>query len=196
MSSTNKTTNTILSQFIGSDKPSFLTDYNSDMQKIDTAIKSASDLASASDTKATTALSGITDLDNRLDSAETSISTLNPYKAKVDALEDELPLKAPLESPQFTGSVKGIIKTYLMTITNTGWGGTIAPFTKTMSLPDIISTDSPIIDIVQTGNYTNDKTMNDNWSLIYRVVTTNGQITFYSHSIPTANIDVQIGVLR
>lgn len=104
MSSTNKTTNTILSQFIGSDKPSFLTDYNSDMQKIDTAIKSASDLASASDTKATTALSGITDLDSRLDSAETSITLLNPYKEKVDDLEEEIILKAPLLSPVFTGN--------------------------------------------------------------------------------------------
>lgn len=104
MSSTNKTANTVLSQFIGSDKPSFLTDYNSDMQKIDTAIKSASDLASASDTKATTALSGVSDLDTRLDSAETSITELNPYKAKVDALELALPDKAPKESPVFTGN--------------------------------------------------------------------------------------------
>lgn len=43
MSSTNKTTNYELSQYIGSDKPSYLGDYNSDMLKIDTAIKGAVD---------------------------------------------------------------------------------------------------------------------------------------------------------
>ena len=35
MSSTNKTTNLELSQFIGSDSPKWLTDYNADMEKID-----------------------------------------------------------------------------------------------------------------------------------------------------------------
>lgn len=36
MGSTNKTTNIDLSQFLGSDSPKWLTDYNADMQKIDT----------------------------------------------------------------------------------------------------------------------------------------------------------------
>lgn len=38
MASTNKTPNFDLSQFIGSDKPTYLGDYNSDMSKIDTAM--------------------------------------------------------------------------------------------------------------------------------------------------------------
>ena len=37
MASTNKTTNLELSQYIGTDKPTYLGDYNSDMLKIDTA---------------------------------------------------------------------------------------------------------------------------------------------------------------
>ena len=43
MASTNKTTNYDLSQYIGSDKPTYLGDYNSDMSKIDTAIKNNAD---------------------------------------------------------------------------------------------------------------------------------------------------------
>ena len=35
MSSTNKTTNYELSQFLGTDKPAWLSDYNTDMSKID-----------------------------------------------------------------------------------------------------------------------------------------------------------------
>lgn len=38
MSSTHKTTNIDLSQYVGTDKPTYLNDYNGDMLKIDTAI--------------------------------------------------------------------------------------------------------------------------------------------------------------
>lgn len=46
MASTNKTTNYQLSQFTNSDIPKWLGDYNSDMTKIDTAIKNVSNTAS------------------------------------------------------------------------------------------------------------------------------------------------------
>ena len=65
MASTNKTTNYNLSQFIGSDKPAWLTDYNQDMSKIDTGIKNAADTATGADGKAdanTTAIGTIANL--------------------------------------------------------------------------------------------------------------------------------------
>lgn len=46
MSSTNKTVNYNLSQYIGTDKPTYLGDYNSDMLKIDTQLKANADSAS------------------------------------------------------------------------------------------------------------------------------------------------------
>lgn len=46
MSSTNKTTNYNLSQYIGTDKPTYLGDYNSDMLKIDAQLKANADSAS------------------------------------------------------------------------------------------------------------------------------------------------------
>ena len=49
MSSTNKTSNLELSQFIGTDSPKWLTDYNSDMQKIDTGYGSVKSQADATD---------------------------------------------------------------------------------------------------------------------------------------------------
>ena len=81
MSSTNKTVNKELSQFIGSDKPSFLTDYNSDMNKIDLALKANTDLANVADGKGTSALSGLS------------------------AIENALPTKANAESPIITGTM-------------------------------------------------------------------------------------------
>lgn len=56
MASTNKTTTLILSQFVGTDKPDWLTDYNEDMEKIDTwATTADSDIADANN-KATQAV--------------------------------------------------------------------------------------------------------------------------------------------
>ena len=43
MASTNKTTNYELSQFLGTDKPAWLSDYNTDMNKIDTQMKANAD---------------------------------------------------------------------------------------------------------------------------------------------------------
>lgn len=55
MAHTNQTTNYELSQFVGTDKPTFLGDYNGDMQKIDAAIKGAKDTADGASTTAESA---------------------------------------------------------------------------------------------------------------------------------------------
>lgn len=48
MTATNKTANYELSQFVGTDRPTWLGDYNSDMSKIDAQLKqNADDIASA-----------------------------------------------------------------------------------------------------------------------------------------------------
>ena len=64
MSSTNKTTNYELSQFIGSDKPAWLVDYNGDMSKIDIQMKANADAAASAASQASsagTAASGAAD---------------------------------------------------------------------------------------------------------------------------------------
>ena len=70
MGSTNKTTNYELSQFLGSDKPAWLLDYNGDMLKIDTQMKANADAASAAQSKADTA-------DGKADDLRTDLTTLN-----------------------------------------------------------------------------------------------------------------------
>jgi hypothetical protein len=65
MASTNKTTNYELSQFIGTDKPAWLTDYNADMSKIDAGVATAQSTATGADGKATanaTAIGNISSL--------------------------------------------------------------------------------------------------------------------------------------
>lgn len=52
MAHTNQTPNYELSQFLGTDKPAWLVDYNGDMEKIDLGIKAAKDVADAAKTEA------------------------------------------------------------------------------------------------------------------------------------------------
>ena len=104
MASTNKTTHFILSQFVGTDKASWLADYNNDMIKIDLALKTIQDLTVSADGKSTSAVSGLNALDLIVDGVLTDIGLLNPYKAKVDALEIEIDTKANLDSPVLIGN--------------------------------------------------------------------------------------------
>lgn len=83
MSATNTTTNYNLSQFIGTDKPAWLTDYNGDMSRIDTAIKTAADdaaaassTASAADGKADTNAGNITTLDTQINTPGTGLAAV------------------------------------------------------------------------------------------------------------------------
>ena len=77
MASTNKTTNYDLSQYLGTDKPTYLGDYNSDMLKIDTAIKNASDSASAASTAASAAQTTADGASTAASNAQTSADAAN-----------------------------------------------------------------------------------------------------------------------
>lgn len=80
MSSTNKTATIELSQYIGTDKPTYLVDYNSDMLKIDNAIAADRDSIATAQTTANTAegkadanTSAIATLDEEINGAATGV---------------------------------------------------------------------------------------------------------------------------
>lgn len=70
MSSTNSTATIGLSQYVSTDKPTYLTDYNGDMLKIDDAIASDREGIAGAQNKANTA-------DGKADANKTSIDTIN-----------------------------------------------------------------------------------------------------------------------
>jgi hypothetical protein len=80
MASTNKTTHYELSQYIGTDKPTYLTDYNQDMSKIDAGIYGAKSIADVNSTK-------IGDL-NTLDTTDKSdlVSAINEVNSNEESL--------------------------------------------------------------------------------------------------------------
>ena len=70
MSATNHTSTIELSQYVSTDKPTYLTDYNGDMLKIDNAIAADRDSISTAQNKANTA-------DGKADANKLSIDTIN-----------------------------------------------------------------------------------------------------------------------
>lgn len=89
MSSTNKTANYNLSQFVGTDIPNPLTDYNGDMEKIDVAISAvattAGEAKEASDTAVELVGEGHLDTD-----AQTLIGAINELKGVDDSLKSRV----------------------------------------------------------------------------------------------------------
>ena len=86
MAHTNSTANYELSQFLGTDKPAWLVDYNGDMLKIDTALKanadaeaaSAEDIQELQDAIGAEGLTGrITDIENDIGDIKTEIGSIS-----------------------------------------------------------------------------------------------------------------------
>lgn len=78
MSSTNKTTNYELSQFVGSDKPAWLADYNQDMSKIDAGMHTNAAAIETANGNITTNTNAIGTLANLNTSAKTDlVSSIN-----------------------------------------------------------------------------------------------------------------------
>ena len=117
MASTNHTTNYNLSQFIGTDKPTWLGDYNGDMGKIDaqmktnadniataitaseTATSTANSAVSTANSASATATSASTTADNAQSTANSALSTAtsaqttaNTANSKADAITSNLNL--------------------------------------------------------------------------------------------------------
>lgn len=98
MASTNKTTHYELSQYVGSDKPTYLTDYNGDMLAIDTGIYNAQ-------TKADTAYTNAGTADGK---ADTAITTANSALSSAGTANTSIGTLANLTTTEKTNLVGAI----------------------------------------------------------------------------------------
>lgn len=102
MAHTNETTNYELPIFIGTDKPSWLNDFNGAMTDIDTQMKANADAASAAYTKAEGAEGGVSGLTTRMTTAEGEIDDLQggleTLGGQVAAIEGDLERAAYIQA--------------------------------------------------------------------------------------------------
>lgn len=82
MSSTNKTTHYELSQFTANDIPAWLSDYNSDMGKIDTGIFNAQTVGGEAQTKADNAITAANEAKTAVESLTTTVTNLTSNVTK------------------------------------------------------------------------------------------------------------------
>lgn len=106
MASTNKTTTLNLSQFVGNDKPDWLTDYNDDMEKIDTW--------------ATAAESDIDTANNNANSAKTSAQSASTAATTAVNTATQALASADNANAKFANTVS-----YPVTISVSGWNGNV-----------------------------------------------------------------------
>lgn len=91
---------------------------------------------------------------------------------------------------------KATTKVYTATI-GTSWSGSAAPYTLSVSVPGILSTDTPIVDINFSGiAYSNKEDVVTAWSSIYRITTSNNSITVYADDKTTTAVPIQLKVVR
>lgn len=153
MSSTNKTTNYNLSQYIGSDKPTYLGDYNGDMLKIDNQMKTNADnittaqtTANTASSNASTALTNASTADGKAVNAQTTAtSALNKAtQNEADIAKLNLVNFQSFEYNQMTVDLQNasILSTSKMNCA-TNSDGSIGKLYGFISVQDIQSANSP-----------------------------------------------------
>ena len=85
MSSTNKTTNYNLSQFVGTDVPSYLGDYNSDISKIDKAIGDVANSQGSVEQSVVGLTAEVQGLSTQVSGVSTSVQQLQTSVAQIDS---------------------------------------------------------------------------------------------------------------
>jgi hypothetical protein len=86
--------------------------------------------------------------------------------------------------------------TVLTTTIDTTWQGSQAPYTKTQTVNGLLATDTPIVDVVMSGNFETDKARIEAWGYVYRIIAANNAITLYATEKPTVSLPIQLKVVR
>jgi hypothetical protein len=81
-----------------------------------------------------------------------------------------------------------------ITLLDNGWTGETAPYTQTVNVASITSSDNIFVDLDFTGINDIEQILDirDQWTLVYYAETGNGTITFSSVDIPEYDIPLQI----
>lgn len=135
MASTNKTTHYELSQFLGTDKPAWLTDYNTDMSKIDAGINTAQSTATGADGKADTVSTNLGNIENLTTSTKTSaVSAINEVDGHADTAQEtanEAVGKANVNTTAITNITKEL---NWNTFANLTFTGSVNPTTQDVKI--------------------------------------------------------------
>lgn len=79
----------------------------------------------------------------------------------------------------------------------TTWSGSEAPYTQTIAVSGILSTDTPIVDVnLASIAYADKSAVIEDYAKIYRITTADGSITVYSDDVTSVAVPLQLKVVR
>ena len=79
----------------------------------------------------------------------------------------------------------------------TAWSGSTAPYTQTVTVTGLLSTDRPIVDVALTGTAETDTAILEAWGLVSRITTAENSITAVCYEDkPEVDIPIQMEVIR
>lgn len=117
MSSANKTTTLKLSQFVGTDKPDWLTDYNEDMEKIDAFATTAESDISGAQSAASNAQSVAASASSAANAASTSAANaVTVANSIINGWEAIVPTNVNAKIASFTRTVRGNVPAGILSI--------------------------------------------------------------------------------
>ena len=91
---------------------------------------------------------------------------------------------------------KATTVTYTGTLLSTGWTGSSAPYSQTITVTGMASTDEPIYDLTLSGTYATDVTLETEWANVFDLDTGTNQATVKAHAIPTVDLPFRMKVVR
>ena len=158
----------------------------------DNAVTAAGNAHSAASNAQTTANNAVTAAGN----AQTTADNALPKAG--GAMTGNMTVLTPTADmhPATKQYVDGKQKTFTATLTLNDWSST-APYTQTIGISGILSTDRPHIGLVPNDNWEMALVQEENWGYVSRGVTNDGSITFTCYEDkPEVNLPLQIEVNR
>ena len=92
---------------------------------------------------------------------------------------------------------KATTNLYKATLSSSGWSSGAAPYTQTVSVQGILSTDTPIVDIVLSSNTSTALSELESWGRVSKIDTSNGEITATClENLPSVDLSLQLKAVR
>lgn len=94
-------------------------------------------------------------------------------------------------------SGKASVSTYTATLLSSGWVGASAPYTQTVNVTGILSTDNTLANIVLSSDATTAQSQLTNWAYVSKMETSNGSVTATCFdSKPSIDLNISLMAIR
>lgn len=89
-----------------------------------------------------------------------------------------------------------VSQTFTAVITAESWTGEAAPYTNAVTVTGLLTTDTPLVDMIPSDTFETAETEIEAYANIYKMVTADNQLTVYATEKPTVDISIQIKAVR